>query len=83
METYEQMIPEFAKWIGYHARKKWLQSLTLKQLKTFKEGLNNDPLRNSSFEQYSWTKTWTPIIEELINQKIIETRNWKINQIIK
>ena len=83
METYEQMIPEFAKWIGYHARKKWLQSLTLKQLKIFKEGLHKDPLRNSSFEQFSWTKTWIPIIEELINQKIIETRNWKINQIIK
>ena len=83
METYEQMVPEFAQWIGFKARKKWLQSLTLKQLKTFKEGLHNDPLRNSSFEQFSWTKTWIPIIEELINQKIIETRNWKINQIIK
>ena len=83
METYEQMVPEFAKWNGYYSRKKWLQSLTLKQLKTFKEGLHNDPLRNSSFEQFSWTKTYIPIIEELINQKIIETRNWKINQIIK
>ncbi len=83
METYEQMITEFAKCIGYHTRKKWIQSLTLKQLKTFKEGLLNDGLRNSSFELYSWTKTWTPIIDELINQKIIETRNRKINQIIK
>ena len=50
METYEQMIPEFAQLIGYHARKKWIQSLTLEQLKIFKEGLNNDKLRNSSFE---------------------------------
>ena len=83
METYEQMIPEFAKCIGYHGRKKWIQSLTLKQLKTFKEGLHNDPLRNSSFEQFSWTKTWIPIIEELIRDKIIEIRNDKLNQIIK
>ena len=83
METYEQMIPEFAQWIGYHARKKWIQSLTLKQLKIFKEGLNNDQLRNSSFEQFSWTKTWIPIIEELIKDKIVEIRNNKLNQIIK
>lgn len=83
METYEQMIHEFAKLISFVAREKWLQSLTLKQLKTFKEGLHNDPLRNSSFEQFSWTKTWIRIIDELINQKIIETRNQKINQIIK
>lgn len=83
METYEQMIPEFAQLIGYHARKKWLQSLTLKQLKIFKEGLNNDKLRNSSFELYSWTKTWIPIIDELINDKILEIRNNKLNQIIK
>lgn len=83
METYEQMINQFAHLIGFTHRKEWLQSLTLKQLKTFKEGLLNDGLRNSSFELYSWTKTWIPIIDELINQKIIETRNLKINQIIK
>lgn len=83
METYEQMIPEFAQWTGYHARKKWLQSLTLKQLKTFKDGLLNDQLRNSSFEQYSWTKTYIPIIDELINDKIVEIRNNKLNQIIR
>ena len=83
METYEQMIPQFAHFISFTAREKWLKSLTLKQLKIFKSGLNNDLLRNSSFDHHSWTKTWIPIIEELINQKIIETRNWKINQIIK
>ena len=70
METYEQMIPQFTQLISFKARKKWLKYLNLKQLKTFKEGLHNDPL-------------WIPIIEELINQKIIETRHWKINQIIK
>ena len=83
METYDQMIPEFAQLIGFNARKEWIQSLTLKQLKTFKEGLLNDPLRNSSFEQFSWTKTYIPIIEELIKDKIVEIRNNKLNQIIK
>lgn len=83
METYEEMIPQFASLMGFSGKEKWLQSLTLKQLKTFKEGLNNDPLRNSSFEQYSWTKTWIPIIDELIRDKIIEIRNDKLNQIIK
>ena len=81
METYEQMINQFANLIGFKHRKEWIQSLTLKQLKTFKEGLLNNGLRNSSFEHFSWTKTYIPIIDELINQKIIETRNWKINQL--
>lgn len=83
METYEEMIPQFASLMGFSGKEKWIQSLTLKQLKTFKEGLNNVPLRNSSFEQYSWTKTWIPIIDELIRDKIIEIRNDKLNQIIK
>lgn len=83
METYEQMIPEFAQFISFVDREKWLKSLTLEQLKIFKEGLNNDKLRNSSFELYSWTKTWIPIIDELINNKIVEIRNNKLNQIIK
>ena len=83
METYEEMVPEFAQFISFVDREKWLKSLTLEQLKIFKEGLNNDKLRNSSFELYSWTKTWIPIIDELISDKIVEIRNNKLNQIIK
>lgn len=83
METYEEMIPQFAHFISFTAREKWLQKLPLEKLKIFKSGLNNDLLRNSSFDQYSWTKTWIPIIDELIRDKIIEIRNDKLNQIIK
>ena len=83
METYEEMVPEFAQFISFVDREKWVKSLTLEQLKIFKEGLNNDKLRNSSFELYSWTKTWIPIIDELISDKIVEIRNNKLNQIIK
>ena len=83
METYEEMIPQFASLLVFSGKEKWLQKLPLEKLKIFKSGLNNDLLRNSSFDQYSWTKTWIPIIDELIRDKIIEIRNDKLNQIIK
>ena len=74
MRTYEELIPEFVGKIT-EDKQKWIDELSLEELKTFRDGLNRYGL--NTFSKGNWIK----YIDLVILKRIEEQRESKLNDL--